>query len=503
MTGDGGDKGEDSPPAPSARHIVRQALWFGLGQAANDLAFYVMVLVLAALLSPHAFGSVALGMAIVRVANLITQAGIGGSVITAKGLTSEELRRSYWITVGTALAFAVVIAAVATPLSHTLAAGSDPDVLRFLAFAVVLAAAAVVPSALLRRELQLKSLAAINAGAAIVTAVIAIIAAVAGAGVWALVARQLVYQGVIALVAYRVTRPLVARLPSAAGRRGPSARSRDGLAFVLISASGLIAMTLDNVVVGAATDAAQLGFYSLAFTFGFAPLTQISWRLGQVLFPAAAATQDLELVGRRTLSILRITSLLLFPLVPVAVVLAPAVIPAVLGEKWAPMVTPFQILLVVGIAHAVTNTIGESLSGGGGASFRSRIDISWAVGTLALVGVFALLDGIRGAALGHLAGFLPLLVGYAWWGTRRIGTDPKRLWEALRGILGAVAAQAAVTFGLWEALSSAPEGAAAAAAAGGGLLTALVVLWRLPSRPFDEARRLIAVARPGRGGAAA
>ncbi|MCW2990168.1 MAG: polysaccharide biosynthesis protein [Solirubrobacterales bacterium] len=502
MTGVGADQGEERPTAPSAGRVVHEALWFGIGQVANDVAFYAMVLVLAALLSPHAFGSVALGMAIVRVANLLTQAGIGGSVITARNLTGDDVRRAYRMTVGIAFGFAALIAALASPIAHTFAAGSDPDVLRALAFAVVLASAAIIPSALLRKELRLKALAAINAGAALGTAVIAIAAAVAGAGVWALVARQLVYQGLIAVVAYRVTRPLVAALPPGERERGPSPRSRDGLAFALISGSGLVAMTLDNVVVGAATDAAQLGFYSLAFTFGFAPLTQISWRLGQVLFPAAAATEDLALVGRRTLSILRITSLLLFPLVPVAIVLAPAVIPAVLGAKWAPMVTPFQILLVVGIAHAVTNTIGESLSGGGGVWFRSRIDVVWAVGTLALVGVFALADGIRGAALGHLVGFLPLLIGYSLWGTRKIGTDPGRLWGALRGIFGAVAAQAGVTAGLWFALDSAPEGLAATAAALGGLATALLILWRLPSAPFDEARRLVAVARSGRGAAA-
>jgi O-antigen/teichoic acid export membrane protein len=213
------------------------------------------------------------------------------------------------------------------------------------------------------------------------------------------------------------------------------------------------------------------------------------------MFPAAAATEDLAVVGRRTVSAVRMTGLVLFPLVPVAIVLAPEVIPAVLGDKWAPMVTPFQFLLAVGIAHAVANTIGESLSGTGNIRFRARLDVPWAVLTLVAVAVLAEVDGIRGAAVGHLAAFVPLAAAYALLATRRIGTSPLGLWRGLRGVLLAVAVQAAVTVGVRALADGAGDAAAAAVAAAAGLLAAVAVLLVLPSAPLRDARRLLRAGR--------
>jgi O-antigen/teichoic acid export membrane protein len=130
------------------------------------------------------------------------------------------------------------------------------------------------------------------------------------------------------------------------------------------------------------------------------------------------------------------------------VVLAPVVVPAVLGEKWAGMVTPLQILLVVGVAHAVVNVIGESLSGTGNIGFRARVNLVWMAGMLVGLVVLVQADGIRGAALAHLLLYAPVAIVYGVAGMRLLGADPRRLGRALQGVGGIVAGQAVITFAL-------------------------------------------------------
>lgn len=481
-----------SEDVPSARRIVSQLKWMAAGEAVGQLAFYAMILVLAALLDPKAFGTVAAGMAIVRVARMITTAGTGGSLIAARELTAADVREALRRSLTGAVLFSAVILLGGGWLAEIFAGGGDPEVLRVLGLSVTLAALAIVPQALLKKALDFRRVSTVTAAAAVVTSVVAIAAAVAGAGVWALVVRQLLYEGLIAVLLWRAARRV---LPGLMGRPadGEQGRAPGGRrAFLVVSASGMIAMTLDNMVVGATLDAKQLGYYALAFSIAFAPLTQISWRLGGVLFPAAAATKDLAVVGRRTVSIVRVTSTMLLPLVPAGAVLAPVLVRAVLGDKWAPMVGPLQILLAVGAAHAVTNVIGESLSGTGNVRQRAWWDASWALLTLGAVAVLAHFEGTKGAAAGHLVGFLPLAVGYLLIGTRLIGSSPGELWRAMRALLVAVALQAAVTVAVVEALGGAQEAGAAVAAAGAGLAVALLVLWRAPSRPIAE---LVSTAR--------
>jgi O-antigen/teichoic acid export membrane protein len=165
----------------------------------------------------------------------------------------------------------------------------------------------------------------------------------------------------------------------------------------------MIAWQGGTLVVAAGTDPTQVGLYSIAFSLAYLPLTQISWTVGTVLFPAVAATRDLETVRYQTLKALRLMALLLLPLLPVAITLAPSLIPGVLGQKWNGAIAPFQALVVVGVGQGIVNVLGEVFSGVGGETlkWRARIDILWGVGTLAAVGAGERLAGIQGAAIAY------------------------------------------------------------------------------------------------------
>jgi O-antigen/teichoic acid export membrane protein len=354
---------------------------------------------------------------------------------------------------------------------------------------IPLSALSSVPEALLKKSLNFRTYAALTACAALLTALLAVGAGLAGAGAWALVVRQLAFQGFVAGFAWLATRKVLRALPRGRGRAGGGGVLRGRLAFMVLGVSVIGAMSLDNIVVGAVTDARELGFYSLAFTLGFAPLTELSWRLGQVMFPAAAATPDLAAVGERTVRVVRGTALLLLPLLPPAVVLAPRLVPALLGARWQPMVAPLQVLLPVGVLHAIVNTIGESLSGTGNIRFRAWRESVWAAGTLGAVGALTAIDGIT---------FLPLAAVYTTAGARRIGADGRRLWTALRDVLMPVAGQAAVTVGVAHALARAAATPAAVAAAGAGLGTCVLLMRLAPSRPLREAGLILRLVLPRR-----
>lgn len=484
------------PSQPSGRRILQELRWLALGQVASQVTWYGMVIVLATILTPHAFGSVAAALAIVGVATLIMQSGTGGSIIAARGIAWPQLRSAVMLNLLVGVALSGVIALLAHPLTRAVSESADPDVLRALGLSVTIVALSVVPVALLRKALNFKRFAAIIAVASLLTSAVAVAAALLGAGVWALVLRQLVYQVLVAAFAWvavaQLTRELRRAAPQAAGRF----RRKGGLSFLIVSSSSFVALSLDNLVVGASTSTTQLGYYALAFTLGLAPLTQFSWQVGGVLFPAAAATQELAAVGQRTVRVIRIMALLLFPLVAPVIALAPVVLPAVLGSEWRPMVTPFQILFVVGVSHAVYNAIADSLSGSGNIGFRARIESVWAVGTIVTILALVQPYGIRGAAVGHFIAFVPLLCTYIVFGARRIGTSARAISLGVRDVVVAVVVQAVLTVVMLNTLEYAGAGPAPAAvlASTAGLIAGFAVMGRAPSRPLREARVLFKLA---------
>jgi O-antigen/teichoic acid export membrane protein len=164
------------------------------------------------------------------------------------------------------------------------------------------------------------------------------------------------------------------RCAAAGGVRGSPSRARadpaqGALWFFLLAATDFVALSVDAVVVGHSRGAAQLGFYSLAFTLPFAPLTNFAWQIGEVIFPAAAQT----------------------PLLP-----------GVLPQEWKAMVVPFQILVAVGVGHAILVALGDSLSGVGAISWRARLHLVWSLAMIVALVALVRLDGITGATLAHL-----------------------------------------------------------------------------------------------------
>jgi PST family polysaccharide transporter len=435
-------------------------------------------------------------MAVITTVSLIMEAGSRGSLIAARRLTRSRLRRSIALNVSLAVLLAGAVAALAGPAVRTFAAHGNPDAVRVLSLNLVVTALSIAPMALLQKALLFKRITVVRLSSYGVAAIAGILVAALGGGVWALVVRQVLAQGMVAALAWIAARRLVperetALVAPAAGLE----RRADPTSFAILAAANFLALGIDTLIVGSQTNASRLGLYTFAFTLGFAPLTQFAWQIGQVFFPAAAAS-TMETVARRAVRSTRLTALLMLPVVPAAIVLAPVLLP-LLGEKWRGAVAPFQFLLLAGTLHAVVNSIGESLGGSGHAAYRARVAVPWALGTAGAVLIGVQLDGVRGAAVAHLVFVGPLVASYAVGGMRRLGSSARDLWSSLRPVVVPVVLEGILTAAVAVVLraAGASEAAAAVVAAVAGLGLAAALLRRGEDAPLREAVSLLRTRR--------
>lgn len=482
--------------APTRRTVARAVSWVSVGHIVSQGLWLVSLLVLAALLSPKDFGTLASALVLVNLAGLLVDSGTRGSIIASERLTRSDIRGAIALNGAVGLGATLAIALLAGPAVRSFAGGGDVAAVRALSAGVFLYAIGITAYALLQKRLRLKQYAAANIVSAVLSSIVAVIAGLLGAGVWALVIRQLLSMGLLSLFAWVFARDLLPAAEPGEGERRwrdlVRLRQPQWTAFFLLAAADFVVLNADVFVVGGLTDARDLGVYSLAFTLAFAPLTQIAWQIGRVLFPAAAANPDTSDVGRRTLVSLRLMGLLLLPFVAPVIALAP-VLPQVLGEKWHAIVVPFQLLVLAGVGQALTVVIGESLSGTGNVGFRARINVVWALATVgAMIGLVEA-DGIRGAAIAHLALFTPFAAVYVVVATRRLHTSPGDLARALRPLALPILLEALATGGAYVA----GRGAGASSALAGGIAAAVgaaaaaALLLGLPSSPLREGRAVL------------
>lgn len=479
---------------PGLGRVASGVSWVALGHVVSQLSWIGSLVVLAALLEPRAIGTITIAMLVVQVAWLVVGAGTRADIVVTRVLTLDHLGGAVVRTVGSGAVLGAALAVSAGPVMAVLASGGDPAVLRWLTVSILLYALSIVPLAVLQRELRFRQHSACVGGGALIASAIAIAAALAGAGVWALVGRQVAFQLLSAAFAWYAVRDV---LPERSGV-GPSflraavERRPQALSFFALALTSFIAMNVDYVIVGRVTDVEQLGAYALAFALAFSPQTQFAWQVGKVLFPAAAATVDPEDVRRRALRAIRLAALILLPIVPPAIVLAPVVLPQLLGREWEPMVVPFQLLLLAGVVHGMLAILREFLLGAGNARFCASIEAAWLALQVVVLLVLVSAHGIRGAAIAHLIVLVPLALAYVCAGAARLQIEPAGLVRALVPVVLAAAAQASTTLVIVAALAphtSDPLGSTVAAVGGIGVFVLVAAYGR--SAPLREGREVV------------
>jgi PST family polysaccharide transporter len=344
---DSAPAGTAEAPAASAMtgRAVEAVFWSLAGGAARNVSRLVVLAVLARLLSPLEFGLVAAATTMVVFFDDFAELGIGPAIIQRATLEMRHIRTGFTTTVALSLLFAAAIALGADLLARFYQSPELVPVLVALAWILPLGALAVIPEALLRRDLRLRQLAQVELIAYVVgQGGVGITMAAAGLGVWSLVGGTLAREGLKAgLLLYRRPFPLWPQFQWQAFRELFSFGSGSMLSGIF----NYLAVQGDNLIVGRWLGLAPLGLYTRAFSLMTSSTRLITTQANQVLFPAMARVQSeperLQQAYRRSAAVLALIAL---PATAVLFVLAPEVIRVLLGPGWAQAIWPFRVLVL-------------------------------------------------------------------------------------------------------------------------------------------------------------
>jgi PST family polysaccharide transporter len=312
----------------------------------------VVFTVLARLLDKPVFGIAALANLYIGFVQIfVGSQGVGVAIVQRKNLDSSHLDTAFWANVGIAVALAVATIALRHPAAVLLGSDEVSPVLGVLALSLPLGALAVVPSALLERELKFRLLATRTLAASTVGGLVGVAAAFFGLGVWSLVLQQLV-GAALTLVLLWSTVQWRPRLR--ANRRALADLAPFSGSVVGNNVLWFVSERFGQGVIGRGLGVEALGTYSLATRVLSLALESISIPVIRVAMPLFSGIQDQS--ERLMRVFLRSTSLVCSVALPAflgLLLVAPDVIPLVFGSKWEAAIVPIQILCVAGCVRAV------------------------------------------------------------------------------------------------------------------------------------------------------
>lgn len=320
---------------------ISSLFWKLFERGGSSLVQLVVQIVMARLLAPDDFGALAIMLVFVNVGNVVVQSGLNTALVQSPEADEGDFSTVFWMSlaVSAVLYLAVFLAAPAVASFYQMDHLAWP--LRALALALVVNAYNAVQVAWVQRALEFRKVFAATMASVAVSGALGIASALAGAGLWALVAQQLSYQLVsCAVLAAQV--PWRPRLVFRASR----ARRLFSFGWKLL-ASGLLDVgyqSLSDLAIGKQFSASQLGYVSQGKRYPQALGSVLDGAIQPVMLSAVSRVQgDLPYAKRLVRRALKTSCYLVMPCMACFALAAEPLVRLLLGEQWLPCVFFMQV----------------------------------------------------------------------------------------------------------------------------------------------------------------
>lgn len=432
--------------------------------------------VLARLLTPTDFGTVALAFLTINVLAIFRDLGLGAALVVRQDLDRRAQGTVLGLMLGMGFLLTVIVAALAPAAADVFDDPTLEDILPPMALTLLMGSYNWFYEVILQRELEFSRRFVAVIAMSVAQVVVSITLAALGAGVWSLVAGWLASWAtqavaVTALAPYRV-RPRLDR----AVARDVIGTSRG---FLAQGALTFVQQNADFLAVGRVLGSAQLGLYTMAFRLSEVPYWAVADPAAKVTFPSFARMRHAgEDVTPSFLAALRLIALVCVPLGLLLSAVAEPFTEVVFGAKWSGMTGALSVLGLWAALRPLVVTIEWMLSSVGQQGLVARLAAMPVLLSVPILFVAADGSGITAVAWVVVAAAAVTAIAMVW-AVRARCAIPAR--DIGRAVWPAVAGAAPAWLSAWvvaKALAGAPSTIALAAAvlAGAVAYTALASL---------------------------
>lgn len=321
--------------------------WGFIDSLSNTGITAVISIILARILSPEEFGLIGMIAIFIALGNSLMDSGFSGALIRKKSVDDKDLSTVFY----TNLALSVIIYGFLYFMAPAIARFLNTEILcgliRVLGLSVIVVSFTQVQKVNFTRKIDFKTQAIISFIAAIASGVISIWMALAGYGVWSLVAQQLSRQAVISILLWIFSTWKPSLTFSTESFKEMFAFGSKLLACSLIS---VIWSEIYSFVIGKMYNPVSVGYYTRAEKFKGLVTSNIGQVVQRVGYPIMSSLQnEPERQVRVFRRVMRLTILLAGSLVMGLIGCAESMIEVLIGAKWLPAAEYLRIIGLSGL----------------------------------------------------------------------------------------------------------------------------------------------------------
>ncbi|MGR8920873.1 MAG: lipopolysaccharide biosynthesis protein, partial [Gammaproteobacteria bacterium] len=392
------------------QRVLTALRWTALARFSAQVLNWVITLVVIRILVPEDYGLMAMSQILFTVLMGLSRVGMGAALVQASRISVDELRQVFGFLIALNLGLFSVQFVAAPWIAAAFAEPRLETLVKVIGLVFLMQPLIVIPSNMLGREIDFKRRSIVELIASATSALLVLGGALAGWGVWALMA-GLLFRTLVEAVGMNVIHPFLALPDFRIGK------IRHLISFGWVKTAENFAWKLfsqaDIIIAGRVFGTEVLGIYTVALEIASLPMVKIMPLLQDVALSAYSRVKDSDrgAVKYYFLKSLRAVSFLSFPVFLGLASIAVPFVAVVLGEKWAGVGLPLMLMCLVMPFRMITNLASPVLSAVGRPGAAVRIMVA-----AILVMVPAFLLGAQGGVVGLAAAWLaafPLVFLYA------------------------------------------------------------------------------------------
>lgn len=332
----------ESPSKILKQQTKRGLYWNLLSQIGNYGIQFVIGIILARILTSSDYGTTAMPMIFLAVAQCFIDSGFTGALIRKPELSEKDLSTAFYFSVGVGLFFYMTLFLSSSMIADFYNTPILEDLLKFSALGTLFSPMASVQYLKMKRNLDFKTMTKISLTCKVATGMVGIIMAINGCGVWSLVIPGVVSGLLNVILAFYVSR----WIPK-------TGWSKESFSYLWnfgskMLASSLLDITYNNIypiVIGKFYSAADLGIYTRAQGYAQIPSQNITGSIQSVTYPVLSKMQnDAERMQNGYRKMLKTTAFVIFPMMMMLSALSAPFINIVITAKWEACIILLQLI---------------------------------------------------------------------------------------------------------------------------------------------------------------
>ena len=353
--------------------ILKGFSWVAFERISTMSVQFILGIVIARLITPAEYGILGILMVFISISDVFIDSGFGNAIIYFNNLDKKDLSTAFTFNVAVGVCIYFLLFLSAPFIESFFALKNLALYLRVCALTLILNSIIVVPTAIIKVNLNFKSIALANITATPVSGIIGIVIAYMGGGVWALIA-QLLSRSLIQVVILTV---LCHWLPSIyISKQSFNKLYRYG---INLFGAGCFTRIIDESTqffIGKALSPFNLGIYTRGNQFASLPGTALGSVINSVIFPSLSSLKNEANKFNNVYHKAIVTqAVVTIPLFLFLAMCSEPLVRILITEKWMAVVPIMQLLCIGRVLAPVANITEQMLNANGRSDLALRQQI--------------------------------------------------------------------------------------------------------------------------------